>query len=222
MGRTRLFIARHGETEWNVAGRMQGQKDSLLTKRGQEQARILRKNLFSSPEVLEQGLCAAYSSNLGRAVETLDICLQGMKLSGHSDPTLNEISLGKWEGLRFSEVERRWPEQFYCFWHRPSRYVPVGKGETFPQLQRRMVSSISRIMKSHLGGSILVISHWIAIKTVLAWFQGLKLDDIPAMPRPGNGEYQIIEAGQQGTYRLLNPAHKVRPNVMQSRLRKGH
>ena len=188
-----IYIARHGETEWNRQGRMQGQKDSPLTAKGRKQAVILRQNLLADERIAATGgISAAYSSVLGRARETLEICLKDMDIQRGTSAGLNEICLGQWEGLTFEEVERRWPEQFHNFWHRPSRYVPAGKGETFEQVQRRMVSSIKRIMDRHRSGNILVISHWIAIKTAIAYFRGLEIDAIPNMPKPANGEYQII------------------------------
>jgi len=191
---TRIYIARHGETRWNSEGRMQGQKDSPLTDRGREQAVILKNRLRSDEELARAGgISVTYSSTLGRARETVEICIMGMDIPCETTQGLNEICLGDWEGLTFSEVEKRWPEQFHNFWHCPSCYVPVGNGETFTQVQKRMVSSIEQIMDRHKEKNILIISHWIAIKTALAHFQGMQIDDIPRMPKPGNGEYQIIE-----------------------------
>ena len=172
---------------------MQGQKDSPLTDSGREQAKVLKTNLLSDEFIAAGGISAAYSSPLGRARQTAEICLKGMNVSYETMPGFNEICLGKWEGLTFREVEKRWPEQFHNFWHCPSCYVPAGDGETFEQVQRRMVSSVRHVMNRH-SGNILIISHWIAIKTALAYFHGMRIDDIPNMPKPGNGEYQIIES----------------------------
>jgi probable phosphoglycerate mutase len=195
-----IYIARHGETEWNRQGRMQGQKDSPLTALGREQAMTLRQNLLADERIAATGgISVAYSSALGRARETLEICLKDMDIHRDSSAGLNEICLGPWEGLTFEEVKQRWPEQFHNFWHGPSRYVPEGNGETFEQVQNRMVSSIKRIMDRHRSGNILVISHWIAIKTALAYFKGLQIDAIPNMPKPANGEYQIIGKESRGT-----------------------
>ena len=197
MQHTKIYLARHGETEWNVAGIMQGQKDSLLTERGVAQAILLRNNLLS--DLLLQGshhnlqISAAYSSVLGRAEKTLKICTDGLGISRTSLPGLNEIALGDWEGLTFSEVERRWPEQFKNFWQYPSRYIPSGNGETFMQVQSRMVASIKELLQRHRGENLLVISHWIAIKSAMAYFMGLDIDDIPRIVKPPNGKYKILE-----------------------------
>ncbi len=195
----RIFIARHGETLWNRQGRMQGQQDSALTDRGRAQAEQLKEHLMCNPTIQSQGICAAYSSNLGRAKETLAICLKGTTVPSYALNELNEICLGDWEGLTFQEVEQRWPEQFHNFWHHPSRYVPAGNGETFLQLQQRVIKALKKIMQRHHGENILVISHWMAIKTAIAYFKGMDIDHIPSIPKPDNGEYNILSICSQNT-----------------------
>ncbi len=199
---TRIFMARHGETVWNRQGRMQGQKDSPLTSKGRQQAMQLKNRLKRDPHIQKQGIFTAYSSNLGRAKETLAICLKGITAPSHALNELNEICLGDWEGLTFQEVEQRWPEQFHNFWHHPSRYVPAGAGETFLQLQQRVTSILKDIMQRHRGENIVVISHWMAIKTAIAYFKGMDIDQIPAIPKPDNGEYQILEM-HHGTIHVM-------------------
>jgi probable phosphoglycerate mutase len=205
---TRIYIARHGETLWNIQNRMQGQKDSPLTEKGKQQALMLRENLKDNPGISGYGgICTAYCSALGRAVETLNICMKGSNIPSCRYHALNEICLGPWEGLTFDEVDRQWPEQFNNFWHHPSCYIPSGMGETFMEVQTRMVNAINRIRHTHTGGDVLIISHWIAIKTALAHFQDMEIDSIPRMPKPGNGTCQIIEF-EDGNIRVKIPKHE--------------
>ncbi len=193
MKTTRIYLVRHGETEWNVEKRMQGQKDSPLTSRGRDQAVLLREKLLADPVIAKRGLDLAISSALGRACQTLEICINGINITKGIDAGLNEISLGEWEGLTFSEVKHKWPEEFYNFWHCPSLYMPSRGGETYMQLQARMVSTLKKIAAIMTKpANILVISHWIAIKTALVALQGLSIDHIPSIPKPANGEFQII------------------------------
>ena len=193
MKTTRIYLVRHGETEWNVEKRMQGQKDSPLTSRGRDQAVLLREKLLADPVIAKRGLDLAISSALGRACQTLEICINGINITKGIDAGLNEISLGEWEGLTFSEVKQKWPEEFYNFWHCPSLYTPSRGGETYMQLQARMVSTLKKIAAIMTKpANILVISHWIAIKTALVALQGLSIDHIPSIPKPANGEFQII------------------------------
>ncbi len=191
---TTILMARHGETRWNLAQRMQGQKDSPLTEKGISQAETLLNTLRARMHTGGKGLPvkAAWSSCLGRAVKTARICAEGLNIGMTAAEGLNEIALGQWEGLTFSEAEKMSPEQFYNFWHRPSEYVPTAGGETFLQLQKRMLDVLKNIHERHHGENILVVSHWIAIKTALAGLQGLGLDDIHGIPRIKNGSFHII------------------------------
>ena len=191
---TTILMARHGETRWNLAERMQGQKDSPLTEKGVRQAETLLDTLRSRMHAGGKGLSikAAWSSCLGRAKKTAEICTEGLHIGLTATEGLNEIALGQWEGLTFAEAEKMSPEQFYNFWHRPSRYVPTAGGETFQQLQKRMLDVLKTIHKKNAGENILVVSHWIAIKTALAGLQGLSLDDIHGIPRIKNGSFHII------------------------------
>ena len=196
---TTIYLARHGETRWNVEKRMQGQMDSPLTERGQEQARMLRNRLVSENALTdhENGIAMAFCSTLGRARETLEICLEGTGIPHKALSELDEICLGEWEGLTFSEVEKRWPEQFHNFWHRPSLYVPTANGESFQDVQKRMFRAFEKIYHNYPGKRVLVISHWIAIKTLLARLKGLDLDHIPGIPKPENGEFQVLDFSWQ-------------------------
>ncbi len=191
---TTILMARHGETQWNLVRRMQGQKDSPLTEKGIRQAENLKKMLIS--RTLTGGktarITSAWCSCLGRAVKTAEICANGLDIGLEKAEGLNEIALGKWEGLSFEEAEKMSPEQFYNFWHRPSKYVPTPGGETFQQVQARMVDALKRIHERHPGENILVVSHWIAIKTALAGLQNLGLDDIHRIPKIKNGSFHII------------------------------
>lgn len=190
-----IYLARHGETEWNVAGRMQGHKDSPLTPKGRQQAMVLRDNLCAGLARLPEGgakLSSAWSSCLHRAVETAEICIENAGLSLITDSALNEICLGPWEGLTFQEAEKISPRQFFNFWNRPSMYIPPDGGETFLQVQIRMTQAITNILKTFRHGHVLLVSHWIAIKTALAYFKGMHIDEIPHIPKIGNGSYCLI------------------------------
>lgn len=190
-----IYLARHGETEWNTTGRMQGHKDSFLTRKGMQQAMMLRNNIRTAMAHLpdsKRELDAAWSSCLGRAVKTAEICIENTGLSLTTHSALDEICLGSWEGLTFQEAERVSPIQFFNFWHRPSRYIPTDGGETFEQVQERMVLAITDILKTYTHRHVLVVSHWIAIKTALAYFMDMRLDDIPYIPKIINGSYCII------------------------------
>ena len=102
-----LFILRHGETEWNLAGRMQGHLDSALTELGREQAR--RQGRLLSQVVTEA--CEWFSSPQGRAFNTARIAApHGQHIE--QDMRLKEIGMGDWTGLTRLEIGQERPDLF--------------------------------------------------------------------------------------------------------------
>ena len=126
--KARIYLIRHGETEWNLEGRWQGWQGSILTETGKVQAQSLARQLATLDFV------SCYASSSIRAVETAGIILQHKALELQTMDQLREISLGKFEGLKFHEVREQYAEAHHYFCEQPSLYVPVGEGETFWQL----------------------------------------------------------------------------------------
>lgn len=88
----RFYLVRHGETEWNARGIIQGQSDSPLTAVGEEQARLLALQLRDVP------FDVAFSSDLGRAMRTAEIIVRGRGLPVRTTPLLRERRFGRYEG----------------------------------------------------------------------------------------------------------------------------
>lgn len=149
MPTTRILLARHGETEWNRAGRWQGQADPPLNDLGRRQAETLADQLASD------GVAAIYSSDLRRASETARIVANRLGLAVTEDRALREIDVGSWSGLTRDEVRERFPEGF-------ARWLAgeIGHdGETREQLAHRVVPAVEAIANRHVGESVLVVSH---------------------------------------------------------------
>lgn len=188
--RSRIILVRHGETRWNQQQKIQGHKNSPLTATGKKQAQRVRQSLAS--EVID----AAYVSPLQRAVDTMEIILDGRSVDIISSDNLKEISLGPWEGKTRQSTRLSHPLEYEDFWHRPERFALLG-AETYQQLQQRMVAQIKSIFCSHPNQSILVVTHWIAIKTVLAYFTSTPLSQLCAMPDLNNGDsVTLIQQGE--------------------------
>jgi probable phosphoglycerate mutase len=102
-----LFLVRHGETEWNSAGRFQGAKDSPLTPRGREQAHATGRTLAAMISV--QAPLRAYVSPLGRTRETASLISQHVKLDVEIEPRIAEVSLGCWDGMSMFEIDTEFP-----------------------------------------------------------------------------------------------------------------
>ena len=100
-----VYLARHGQTQWNVEGRRQGRLDSPLTPRGQLQARR-NADLLS-----DQGIDSLFTSPLGRARRTAEILGETLGLPAQALEDLAEVAHGTWSGLTSAEIDAGWPGQ---------------------------------------------------------------------------------------------------------------
>jgi probable phosphoglycerate mutase len=132
-----LYLARHGETDWNAAGRWQGHTDVPLNDTGRQQARALAEALRP------HGVHVAVSSDLSRARETAQIVAQTLGVPlGHADPDLRERGFGVFEGLTRAECETQHPEAWRAWLER--RLTPGG-AETQQALAARVVAAATRV-----------------------------------------------------------------------------
>jgi glucosyl-3-phosphoglycerate phosphatase len=106
----RLLIWRHGRTEWNAAGRFQGQLDPPLDEEGRRQAARNAPQLVATG-ALPQGTVVV-SSDLSRAAETAAVLTGVLGVPLRLDARLREVGMGSWEGLTRDEVAERHPEQY--------------------------------------------------------------------------------------------------------------
>ena len=185
---TRFIITRHGQTEWNVEKRMQGQADSPLTALGKMQADALRQRLSG----LE--FDAVYCSSLQRAVDTAEIVCKGRNTSIISLDSLREIAIGSWSGMLLSEVNENYPEQAHNFWKEPEAYVPMPGGETYLQLRERAGKTMQELAERHKNQTVLVVTHGIVLKLLYNFFRYQPIADIACNhPHPKSCCYCEVE-----------------------------
>jgi broad specificity phosphatase PhoE len=150
---TRLLLVRHGETDWNADGRLQGQTDRPLSEFGRQQARRL------ADELAAEDLEAIYSSDLARARETAEIVGARVGLPVMLDRGLREKDWGTWEGLTAVERDR---VEF--------------AGESTEAHQERILRALQRISERHPGdGSVLVVTHGGSMRRVQTATMGMAL-----------------------------------------------
>jgi probable phosphoglycerate mutase len=139
MAEARLILIRHGETQWNREGRIQGyHADSSLTENGLEQARRLAVRLKS------EGLLALHSSDSGRARQTVAPIAAALEIDIVYDASLRERNYGVFEGRTYAELEREHPDAYAKFRSRDPAYAPPG-GESGAQFRDRIVAALERI-----------------------------------------------------------------------------
>ena len=149
---TRVLAIRHGETAWNVDGRIQGQLDVPLNDTGRWQVHRL------ALAVADEGISAIYSSDLLRALETAQAVARGCGQAITTDVGLRERGFGVFEGLSYAEINRRWPEQAARWRKRDPDFAPEG-GESLRQFSERSVGTVTRLAGLHPGETIAIVSH---------------------------------------------------------------
>jgi broad specificity phosphatase PhoE len=147
-----LMLVRHGETDWNADGRLQGQTDRPLSEFGRRQARRLAE------ELADDELEAIYASDLSRARETAEIVGERLGLPVVLDADLREKDWGTWEGLTSVERDR-------------VEFV----GETTEAHQQRVLRALRRIAERHPDGRVLVVTHGGSMRRVQTAALGMAL-----------------------------------------------
>jgi 2,3-bisphosphoglycerate-dependent phosphoglycerate mutase len=152
MESTRIILVRHGETDWNATGRIQGHSDTPLNAVGRTQAQRVARHLASEP------VRALYSSDLARAFETATIIGQTLGLMVVTSRRLRERQYGAWEGLTAADIQARYPEQFAEWRARSTAFAPP-QGETRAQLLARALAKLQPIAGRHVGEVVAVVTH---------------------------------------------------------------
>lgn len=187
---TRIVLIRHGETDWNVEGRYQGQADPPLNARGREQAHKLAR------ELAKTGIDVIYSSPLRRAWETAEIVARVLGVPLHPEPRLMEIHQGEWQGRLRSEIAARYPELFRRWLTEPWEVTPPG-GEHLRDVQRRVYAAVDEILARHRGQTIALVTHRIPIALLKVRYQGLNRDAVRTLALPNTYWEEItIEEGR--------------------------
>ena len=156
MGTTRIIAIRHGETDWNVATRIQGHTDIGLNDTGRQQAERVGRALAGST------VDAVYASDLQRALHTAQAIARNV-LAPHAQLVrqhagLRERAFGSFEGHTFSDIEARWPQDARRWKCREPDFAPPG-GESPLELMARVEQTTNEIAARHAGQHIVLVSH---------------------------------------------------------------
>jgi alpha-ribazole phosphatase len=157
---TRLCLVRHGQTDWNLEGRYQGQSDVPLNEKGRAQARILARQLQG------QSFDAIYTSDLQRAKETAEIISAFVHAPVLTEPRLREIDQGKWEGQLVEVIKARYAELWRQRSVDPASVRPPG-GETVEEVAQRVHGALDDIIATHPNARVLIVSHGLALATII-------------------------------------------------------
>ena len=162
---TKVYLIRHGKTQWNLESRYQGANgDSPLLKDSYREIELLASSLQRIP--FEH----AYASPLKRARITAQELLNHLnpEIPLTIDSRLKEFNLGKMEGMHFADVAAKWPEVLKNFRHHPDKYdESLVEGESFLEVIARFRAAIEEYCRQYPNGNILVISHGAALNAAI-------------------------------------------------------
>ena len=165
--RTRLYLARHGETTLSAEYRYIGQTDVDINDNGLEQMERLKRRFQ------DQEIHAFFSSDLIRARKGAEIIASCHGLEPIACPEFREIHLGIWEGMTREEILGRYPEE-YAARLQDLVHRRIEGGESFGDVRARVMGKLSRILVERAGGTILLLAHGGVNRVIL--FDALKLD----------------------------------------------
>ena len=171
---TTLLLVRHGETDWNAEGRLQGHTDRPLNDFGRRQARALAERLA------QDEIHAIYASDLSRARETAEIVGLRLGLPVALEPGLRERSWGTWEGLTGAERDR-------------VEFV----GEAPEEHAGRVLAAVRAIAERHPGRRVVVVTHGGSLRRVQVAAYGM------ALPVVENCAVWAV-AHQEGAFRAID------------------
>lgn len=202
----RVYITRHGTTEWNIEKRLQGWKNSNLTEDGIYRAVKLGERLD------DVEFDAIYTSPLKRAMDTAKH-IRGEKdtpIVAHEG--LKELGGGVWDGMLASDIEEKYPKEYYYYHNDPDKYIPIG-GETYKELFNRIDAFLDDIKKTD-DKNILVVSHGVTIKGIISKIKNLNINAYSRLPIYTGTALSIIEFnGDSAKFILENDASHIEDDL---------
>ena len=192
----KLFLVRHGETDWNKLGRFQGQNGVALNQRGLAQAKDTARAAIAWQPI------ALYSSPLCRTMQVAQEISRLVGVAVIPELRLQELDLGELDGVTGEEMQSGWP-QVYDTWRNEPAIVVLPGGESLAQLQERAWQALTDLEQAHRGDDIVVvISHNFTIRAICSKLLGMPLANFHRTYL-SLGSVSVIESGQQG-WRLLS------------------
>jgi len=184
----RVFIVRHGETDYNAQHRWQGHLDVPLNENGKQQADAL------ATYFADQSIDLIFSSDLKRAYDTAQAIATAKKMDIKKEKRLREVHLGLFQGLTRTQIQEAYPQEAFN-WDNDDSFV-VPQGESRVQLQNRAYAAWQSLTKSKDAKTIMLVSHGGTIRMLL---QKLFPEKV-AYIKLKNTSISIIERDEEGNW----------------------
>jgi broad specificity phosphatase PhoE len=200
----RLLLVRHGESEWNALGRLQGQADPPLSRLGRHQA------AHAAARLVDEGVEAVVSSDLERAYDTAFAFASSVRLEILRREDLREVDLGSWTGISREEVERENPE-VWRRWRIEGKEGWEG-GETYAEAMVRVGGAISSLAEDFRDQTVVAVTHGGCIRLATCHLLGMPAAELGRIMSIGNAsitEFLVEPDGTGRIVRLNDTAHLV-------------
>jgi broad specificity phosphatase PhoE len=180
----RLFVLRHGETEWSRARRFTGRRDIALTPRGQHQA--------EAAAIALAGLTihGVYASPLERTRTWAEVIAKRHAHSVQVDDRFIEMGFGAWEGLTRDEAAAATPG-LYETWRRAPSTVTPPEGEPLAAVLARAAAGVADLQTRHAGDTVVLVTHAIVIRLIVLSALGLPADRLWSVDASAGGLTEI-------------------------------
>jgi len=193
----KIYIARHGETTWNVEGRIQGRSDPGLSPKGQNQSLALLEQLKDRP------LSAIYASTLQRSILTAQPISNHLSLPIQRQSELDEIAFGILEGrnlYHFDEVIKNEWERF-----KGDRFTyRIPGAENYADVANRVRPFAEIILQHHRGEEVLIVGHRVVNRLLLGMLLELSLEEVLKVEQTNDCLYLIQRNGETKVFHYLN------------------
>ena len=182
----RLILIRHAQTLWNLQHKTQGLSDTQLSTTGEEQAQNLASHMG------DYHASRVYTSPLQRAYQTAHPIARFFNCPIAVDEGIIEIKFGDWEGLTFDEIGETYPKELQLWNKEPLSCRIPGDAESIAQVAMRIDGFISRLKLLHAKQTVIVVTHTVPAKIIVAKALGLPLNNIHLL-RLDNASISIID-----------------------------
>lgn len=193
----KIYLVRHGETCWNVEGRIQGQTQTELNQTGKEQAHWLAEYFKS------KAIGGIICSKLNRSLKTAMQINKYHQLSLEVRPEINECNWGKYEGFTRFELQDKFPDEYKSREKNIWFFRPEG-GESYADLYHRLIPTAKELSSRSVNENLIVVGHAMINKVLLGMFLDLPPQEITSLSHPHNIIYLIYQSNSRWQIRFID------------------
>lgn len=210
---TRLYLVRHAQAQGNVEKTFQGSIDAPLSALGMEQLERLAERFADMP------FDVIYSSPLARAYQTAQAVNRAWGREIVVEPRFTEIHGGKFEGVAFDLLPKRFPEEYRVWTEEPWRFA-APEGESMEQVLARVQAGVEDVVRANQGKTVVVTSHGCALRNLVCALKGWPLSRIGEVEWLGNTSVTLVEYPDDKTPQIAflgDASHLTREMVERSK-----